>query len=95
MAGVKDSPLEPKGYVQLTSAGVVLTPTVPAGSKYAMISVQTKGVRFRDDGTNPTGTTGVLIPVGIMYWYSGKVGALRFIEDGATSTAKVDILFYA
>lgn len=95
MAGTKDTPLEPKGYQQLTSAGAVLALTVPVGARYALLKPETKAFRYRDDGVDPSGTVGMLVDVGDEFWYTGKLGKLRFIEDGATSTAKLSVLYYA
>jgi hypothetical protein len=92
---MRDAKLLPKGYQQLTSAGAVLTPTVPSGASWALIKTETKAVRWRDDGTNPDGSTGMLLDVGDEFWYTGALNKLRLIEDGATSTAKVSIAYYA
>ena len=96
MPVVRDQLLKPLGYEQLTSAGAVLVPTVPAGACRIMIVAETKAIRIRDDGTNPSGTVGFIIPANTIYYYtSSKPGALRIIEDGGTSTAKINLLYYA
>ena len=92
--GVKDATLKPLGYTKTASAGSVLTPTIQAGARYLMIKCETKAFRWRDDGTNPDTNTGMLIDVGDEFWYSGNLAALRFIEDGATSTATLHISQY-
>lgn len=95
MAGIRDALSSPKGYQKVTSAGTVITPTVPAGASRALIKTETKGVRWRDDGTNPDGTTGMLIDTGDEFWYTGSLAKLRLIEDGGTSTAIVHFAYYA
>lgn len=91
---IRDASLQPLGYEQLTSAGAALTPTVPSGARYILIKVETKAFRWRDDGTNPTGTVGTPIDVGDEFFYTGKPGAIRLIEDGATSTGKLNLTYY-
>jgi len=95
MAGVRDATLQPKGYQKLTSAGSVLTPTVPSGAGRMLVKAETKAFRWRDDGTNPTGTDGMSIDTGDELWYTGQARAIRFIEDGGTSTATLHISYYA
>ncbi len=60
MAGVRDQALKAKGYQQLTVGIAAVSPTVPAGSVYALmkLAVAANSLRYRDDGTDPTSTVG-------------------------------------
>ena len=83
----------PLGFQQLTgmtSAGAL---TVPAGAVVAVMSADTAGVRFRDDGTVPTSAIGVLIPAGTVFEYSGNLAALSVIQ--AAGSAVLNVSYYA
>lgn len=86
----------PLKYEQLTSAGAVMQLTPPANATVCLIQTETKACRFRDDGVNPTGTVGYMIHPGLGgdFPYSGDLSAVRLIEDGATSTSVVNVLYY-
>lgn len=78
----------PLGYQQLdatTAAGL----TVPAGASQCVILTEDTGVRFRDDGTNPTASVGMPLPANVFYLYAGNLSAVKFI--GGT----IEVLFYA
>lgn len=86
----KDYPLSPKGYQQITSLGTAQALTVPAGARYALIQAENQNVRWRDDGTNPTASVGmVLSKDSDGLWYSGFPEKLRFIEAAAGATLNV------
>ncbi len=53
----------PMGFQELSSANLsgAVSPTPPAGATIAVLSAETGGVRWRDDGTDPTTTTGILL----------------------------------
>lgn len=96
--------LEPKGYQQFTAGfGAAQSLTVPAGATVALIQVGGGGIRWRDDGTAPTGSTGLFIcgagagatPREVLQ-YNGDLDAFEFIgdtESGAPTT--VDVSYYA
>jgi hypothetical protein len=83
----------PLGYQQITSLSTAKTLTVPATANFAMITVSGQSVRYRDDGTAPDATHGVVLPVGNpALQYSGNLSALQFIET--TASATLDVLYY-
>ena len=84
----------PMGFSQTT----VLTSSVPlllipGGSTLAIIQCQGQPVRWRDDGTAPTSTVGMLMNVGDVLRYDGPIEKLRFIETAASATLNVS--FYS
>lgn len=85
--------LEPAGYTQVTSlSSAVGLGTIPPGTKVALIQPETKDIRWRDDGTNPTTTTGMILVANDTLLYSGTMSAFKMIEVAATG--KVNITFY-
>jgi len=82
----------PVGYQQLTSFSAATKLTVPAGATYALINVEgiagTDSVRWRDDGTAPTTSVGMLVdgtnaattsPQPPPFLYAGDLSAIQFI----------------
>lgn len=89
------------GYQQITNLSSAVGLTVPAlapdGSKqqptFALIVAETQGVRWRDDGTNPTASVGMPLAAGVPLQYDGDLARIRFIET--TASAKLNISYYA
>jgi hypothetical protein len=88
----------PLGYQQITSLGSAVGLTVPSGATCALIQSELFDVRWRDDGTNPTASVGMLLTAldvehpGSAMWYVGDLTKLKFIE--ASAGAKLDISYY-
>lgn len=88
------------GYQQITSLSAATGLTVPTTDKqgnlkqptFALIVAETQGVRWRDDGTNPTATVGMPLPVGVPLQYDGDLKGIKFIEQAAS--AKLNISYY-
>lgn len=77
-----------------TAGGVVAIPGgIPQGARFALLKCTAQAVRWRDDGTAPTATVGMLIDVGDEFWYTGALASLQVIQ--ATASAVLDIVFYA
>lgn len=70
----------------LTSGGI------PFGATLAYLSVETAGVRYRDDGGAPTATVGQPLASGVAILYAGTMSALQFIAQSASPV--VNISFY-
>jgi hypothetical protein len=87
--GSVDTPL---GYQQITSLSSSAALTIPAGAKRAIIQAETQDVRWRDDGTAPTASVGMVISAGDRLAYTGSLSAIRFIE--ATASAKLNVSYY-
>jgi hypothetical protein len=87
--GSVDTPL---GYQQITSLSASTALTIPAGAKRAIIQAETQDVRWRDDGTAPTDSVGMVISAGDRLAYTGSLAAIRFIET--TASAKLNVSYY-
>ena len=71
----------------------VVALTVPAGAKRALFKVSVQPVRWRDDGTNPTTSVGMLIGTADPFFmYTGDLAKVKLIQTAATAT--VDICYY-
>lgn len=89
---VSETQCGPLGYQQLTGISSATSLTVPSGAKYALINFEAQNSRWRDDGTAPTGTVGMLNQAGDYFFYTGNLAALQFIQ--ATSGAIVNVSYY-
>lgn len=102
----KSSPYQPLGYCQITSltSAVALVSascssgSVPTGATIAQICVEAQAVRYRDDGTAPTTTIGMLVTpqsstIPNCYPYAiTPFSAAQFIA--VTTGAIIDVSFY-
>lgn len=73
------------GYTQVLAAATTtaFNLTIPVGGlKPTMVRLQaeTQALRYRDDGTDPTASVGMLIPVGAALEYTGDLNNLRLIN---------------
>lgn len=80
------------GYEQITSLSSAASLTPPKNARYCVLVPETQAIRWRDDGTNPTATVGMPLAVGQYLEYTGRLGALRLIEQ--TASAKVNVTYY-
>lgn len=89
---VADGTLEPLGYQQITDLSSAVGLTVPSGATLALIQPETKSVRWRDDGSNPTAAVGLVIEAGATLVYNGSLSALKVIETAASG--KLNVSYY-
>lgn len=90
---VIDGFLIPAGYVQMTSLGTSASLTsIPDGVKLVAIQCEAQNVRWRDDGTDPTTTVGMILEVGQTLIYNGNPAEIEFIE--ITAGAKLNVTYY-
>lgn len=88
----------PCGYQQFAPGGVdtVQSLTVPTTAQqqptYAIIVAVTQAVRWRDDGTAPTASVGMYLPVNMPWVYDGPLKNIQFIA--ATAGAELNISYY-
>jgi hypothetical protein len=82
--------LKAKGYQQITSLASSTALTVPDGTCLALIQAQGQDVRWRDDGTDPTATVGMLLSAGESMEYDvADVAVVEFIQVAATAILNV------
>jgi len=89
---VVDAILVPKGYQQVTTLSAAQGITPASQARAALIQALTQDVRWRDDGTNPTSTVGMLLEAGRDMYYTGDLSQLRFIE--VLAGAELNISYY-
>jgi hypothetical protein len=80
------------GFQQITSLSAAQALTVPTGALEARIQCTTQAVRWRDDGSDPTATVGMLLPVNTDIVYNGRLDKIKFIE--ATASAVLNVSYY-
>jgi len=81
------------GYQQITSLSSAAGLTPPQGATLALIVPETQAIRWRDDGTNPTGSVGMPVAAGSYLSYDGDLNRVKFIEQSAS--AKLNVSYYA
>jgi len=82
------------GYQQITSLSSATGLTVPATATYAIIQAEAQSVRWRDDGTNPTASVGMVLNVSPdVLIYDGNLNGIKFIETSAS--AKLNVSYYS
>jgi hypothetical protein len=72
----------PLGYQQISAATLATATklTLPTGATVAVAQVDTAGVRWRDDGTAPTGAIGMQMLAGATVAFGGaSLSAVQFI----------------
>lgn len=75
----------PLGYQQITSLSTAQTLTIPATSTFATVEAEVADVRWRDDGTAPTGSVGMILYAGVPTTFGGaaELAALKLIQVSA------------
>lgn len=90
------------GYQQITSLSSAAGLTLPSQNQkgvdvgaptMALLQAETQNVRWRDDGTDPTSSTGMRLLVGQTLSYDGDLSKLRVIEE--TASAKLNISYFS
>ena len=81
------------GYQQITSLSSAAGLIPPQGATMALVVAETQGVRWLDDGTNPTASVGMPIAAGAYLNYDGDLNRVKFIEQ--TASAKLNVSYYA
>ena len=76
----------------LPSTAKGLTAATYDGASYAVIQAEDQNVRWRDDGTDPTTSVGMVLAIGQQFAYYGDLSAIKFLEE--TATAKLNVSYY-
>lgn len=93
--GIAPNRLQSKGFQQLAVSTSAVALTVPSGATRALITLEpTNGVRWRDDGTNPTASVGMPLVGGATWECEAVLDAVRFIRSGAAD-ATLNVAYYA
>lgn len=82
--------MTPLGYQQITDLSAAVTLTIPAGARKAVVIATTKDVRWRDDGTDPSSTAGMVLPAATVYVFEDLSANLTFIETAASAALNVN-----
>lgn len=85
---------KPVGYEQLAVSSTAVSLTVPLRANTATLVIETDSVRYRDDGTDPTASVGMLLYPGQSIQIQSKdmLNAVKFIR--VTSDAVVNVSYY-
>lgn len=88
----------PLGYQQITSLGTAVGLTIPAGATHAFVNAEVANVRWRDDGTAPTASVGMLLEAeqssvpAVDLFYAGTLSQIKFIA--VSGSPKLNISYY-
>ncbi len=93
-------PVVPLGYCQITAAQLEsavglssCTGGIPLGATMVTLQAETADVRYRDDGTAPTASAGMLVVSGTSpSLYTGTLSTIRFIA--ASGSPVLNVAFY-
>lgn len=78
------------GYQRITDLSAATALTLPTGGpKLALIQAEVAPIRWRDDGTNPTASTGMRIEIGQELRYDADLTRIRLIQESAGAIASV------
>lgn len=83
----------PLGYQQLASPAAATALTVPTGATVAVFTAEAQNIRWRDDGTNPTASVGMLLTSGSTFEYAGTLSAVKVIQ--ATGGGILNVSYYS
>lgn len=77
--------VQPNGYQQITSLSASTALTIPDGTSYAVVCIETAAVRWRDDGVAPTASVGQPLAIGQCIAYPAPSPNLRFIQSASNA----------
>lgn len=89
LGAVMQTALVPLGYQQITVTGTAFALAPPANARQARIGAEAQVLRWRDDGTNPTATTGQRISAGTEIDYFGDLTKIHLIAETAGAIANI------
>jgi len=87
--------VKPCGYEQITVSSTAVGLTVPKGASRAIVTVEAQPLRYRDDGTDPSSTVGVLCQANLRFELESRYSMLAFkaIRQGGTD-AVLSVSYY-
>ena len=80
------------GYQQITDLSSAVGLTVPTGTKLVIVNPESKSIRWRDDGVDPTNSIGMKLTPGDYFIYTCTSTAIKFIDVGPA--AILNITYY-
>jgi hypothetical protein len=82
------------GFDQFTSLGSAVGLSLRSSSVVSvLVFAEGNDLRWRDDGSDPTSTVGMLLPKDTYWEFNGDLDKMKFID---TSTgAKLNVTYYA
>lgn len=83
---------DPIGYEQITDLSTAQSLTVPTNANYALIQAEGDDLRWRDDGTAPTASVGMILPESTDIWYAGDMSAFQAIQ--INTGGKLNVSYY-
>lgn len=82
------------GGQQTIAPSASSTLTVPAGARFAVLSVAAQAIRFTLGGVTPTSSVGVHVNVGdVVFLGPGQMQAAKMIQEAAS--ASVDVEYFS
>jgi hypothetical protein len=77
--------------IAVLSSAIGLNAGLAAAADFVLLNPVTQNVRYRDDGTNPTATVGILLATTLPspFVYYGPLTAIKLIQTAATATLNV------
>lgn len=90
---------DPVGYAQDTAVSTTAKslPSIPSNANKALIIFENASVRWRDDGTSPTGSVGMLLYVGQVLTLESRTSLTNFKvirEANETVDASLNVSYY-
>lgn len=82
----------PLGYEQFTDVTAPVSLSPPDGARFAIIQAVNTTVRYRDDGTSPTSTTGMRLIQDEEMTYRGDLDAIELIEESIGG--EINVAYY-
>lgn len=80
-------------YEQLTGlSSAKRLQAIPTGARVALIQAEDQNVRWKEDGNDPTTSTGMQLAAGKDMWFTGNLANIVFIEEAAS--AKVNVSYW-
>jgi len=96
----KDAQLVPCGYFSVSvgasaqTLSALIGASLPSGARLVYIEPESGDIRFRDDGTAPTASTGIRVYSGVAWPYNGNLSSIELIAVSAVTVATVNLAFY-
>ena len=77
-----------------TNTNLAAGVTLPAEANCAVVSVKSNPIRYRTDGTNPTASEGLYLPVGVWFFENQRPWLLEFrFIDTAAGASEVTVAY--